>query len=220
MMTTFYTFTKDSDPQGSPVVAVDHQDRVYFFVANTKLWHHSARLEIQLDTNDADWTATEVPVEDVPALIAAVKKMDGRGHSGRYLRDLKAQPVEDKLTNAELGLLTAAGDRPVAGGEVRELLRSLPVGARRDVALYTSDRKAVAQNLAYELNNRLKKSLADIPLRAGTSVVGSLVVVRVKKVAAPRQQKPTKAGSRGTGQAKKAASSKRQKSVQAGATTV
>ncbi len=178
-MTTFYTFTKDSDPQGSPVVAADHQDRVYFFVANTKLWHHSARLEVQLDTNDADWTATEVPAEDVPALIAAVKKMDGRGHSGRYLRDLKAQPPEDQRTSAELGLLTAATDRPVAG--VRELLASLSPGESREVARYAAGRKSVAHNLTYEINNGLKKSLEGMPVTAKTVSSGADFVVTVRR---------------------------------------
>lgn len=113
-MTTFYTFTEDRDPDGSPIVAVDHEDRVYFFVANTKLWHHSARLEVQLDLNVADWTATEVSITDVPALIAGVKKMDGRGYSGEYLRELIAQPPKDKRTSAELGLPVDDGDTPTA----------------------------------------------------------------------------------------------------------
>lgn len=195
-MTTFYTFTKDSDSHGSPVVAADHQDRVYFFVANTKLWHHSARLEIQLDTNDADWTATEIPVEDVPALIAAVKKMDGRGHSGRYLRDLKAQPPEDKRTSAELGLLTATRDRPATGEGVRGLLEGLARGQSREVARYAVARKAVAQNLAYELNNDMKKSLTGIPLRTKAVTVGAHVVVRVEKGPTSRKRTTSRAGTK------------------------
>lgn len=180
-MTTFYTFTKDSDPNGLPIVAADHEDRVYFYLANTKLWHHSAWLEVQLDTNDADWTATEVSASEASALIVGVKKMDGRGYSGEHLRDLKAQPAEDKRTSAELGLLTGSHDRPVAGGDVRELLRALPVGASREVARYTGDRKAVAQNLAYELNSGLKKSLAGIPISASTVRTGGDVVVKIKR---------------------------------------
>lgn len=187
-MTTFYTFTKDSEPDGPPIVAADHQDRVYFFVANTKLWHHSARLEVQLDTNHADWTATEVPAEEVPALVEGVKKMDGRGHSGRYLRDLKAQPPEDQRTSAELGLLTVAGDRPASGEGVRVLLGGLARGQSREVARYAADRKAVAQNLAYELNSGLKKSLTGIPLRAKTAAAGAHVVVRVEKGPASRSR--------------------------------
>lgn len=178
-MTTFYTFTKDSEPGGPPIVAVDHQDRVYFFVANTKRWHHSARLEVQLDTNHADWTATEVPAEEVPALVEGVKKMDGRGHSGRYLRDLKAQPPEDQRTSAELGLLTAANDRPVAG--VRDLLASLPPGESREVARYAAGRKGVAHNLAYEINNGSKKSLAGMPVSAKTVLSGADFVVEVHR---------------------------------------
>lgn len=180
-MTTFYTFTKDSDPNGLPIMAADHEDRVYFYLANTKLWHHSARLEVQLDTNDADWTATEVSASEAPALIAGVKKMDGRGYSGKHLEDLKAQPAEDKRTSAELGLLTGSNDRPVAGGDVRELLRALPVGSSREVARYASDRKAVAQNLAYELNNGFKKSLTGIPISASTVKTGGDVVVKIKR---------------------------------------
>lgn len=103
-MTTFYTLTKDSDPDGPPIVAVDHEDRVYFYLGNTKLWHHSRRLEVQLDTNVADWTAQKVPASDVPALVAGVKRMEGRGYSGRYLRELTAQPPEDKLTSEQLGI--------------------------------------------------------------------------------------------------------------------
>lgn len=180
-MTTFYTFTKDSEPDSRPIVAVDHEDRVYFYLGNTKLWHHSRDLEVQLDTNDADWTATEVPVSEVPALIAGVKKMDGRGYSGRELRDLKAQPPEDKLTSAELGLLTAANARPVAGGDVRELLEALPVGKSREVARYVDGRKAVAQNLSYEINSGQKKSLKGLSISAKTVRSGRDVVVKVRR---------------------------------------
>lgn len=180
-MTTFYTFTKDSELDSRPIVAVDHEDRVYFYLGNTKLWHHSRDLEVQLDTNDADWTATEVPAIEVPALIAEVKKMDGRGYSGRELRDLKAQPPEDKRTSAELGLHTAERDRPIAGGDVRELLAALPVGRSREVARYAVSRKSVAQNLAYELNTGLKKALTGVPISAKTVQSGSDVVVRVRR---------------------------------------
>ncbi|MGO2537396.1 hypothetical protein ACTXJK_15180 [Brachybacterium tyrofermentans] len=180
-MTTFYTFTKDSEPDSRPIVAVDHEDRVYFYLGNTKLWHHSRDLEVQLDTNDADWTATGVPAAEVPALIAGVKKMDGRGYSGRELRDLKAQPPEDKLTSAELGLFTAANARPVAGGDVRELLEALPVGASREVARYADGRKAVAQNLSYEINSGQKKSLKGLSVSAKTVRSGKDVVVKVRR---------------------------------------
>ena len=111
-MTTFYTFTKNREPNSPPIVAVDHEDRVYFYLGNTQLWHHSRDLEVQLDTNDADWTAAEIPTGEVPALIAKVKGMESHGYSGQELRDLKAQPPEDKRTSAELGLLEAEGDRP------------------------------------------------------------------------------------------------------------
>ncbi|MGP5291641.1 hypothetical protein ACTXL6_16405 [Brachybacterium tyrofermentans] len=198
-MTTFYTFTKDSEPDSPPIVAADHEDRVYFFVANTKLWHHSARLEVQLDTNHADWTATEVPAEEVPALVEGVKKMDGRGHSGRYLRDLKSQPPEDKRTSAELGLLTTARDRPATGEGVRGLLEGLARGQSREVARYAVARKAVAQNLAYELNNDMKKSLTGIPLRAKAATVGAHVVVRVEKGPASRKRTTSRSGAKVAG---------------------
>lgn len=180
-MTTFYTFTEDCDPDGPPVVAVDHEGRVYFYLGNTKLWHHSRSLEVQLDTNIQDWTATEVSIAEVPALVAGVKRMDGRGYSGEYLRELKAQPPEDKRTSAELGLLTANGDRPATGEGIRALLGALSRGQSRTIARYVADRKAVAQNLAYELNSGLKKSLAEIPLEARTVADGDHIVVEVEK---------------------------------------
>jgi hypothetical protein len=180
-MTTFYTFTKDSEPASRPIVAVDHEDRVYFYLGNTKLWHHSRDLEVQLDTNDADWTATEVPPAEVPALIAEVKKMDGRGYSGRELRDLRAQPPEDKRTSAELGLRTTEGDRPIASGDVRGLLAALPVGQSREVARYSEGRKSAAHNLAYEINLGTKKALAGVPISAKTVRAGSDVVVKVRR---------------------------------------
>jgi len=110
MTTTFYTLTPDRDPDRRPVVAVDHEDRVFFYLGNDGLWQHSRRLEIQLDTNDDDWTATEVAAADIPALIAGVKGMHPEGFSGRYLRDLLAQPPENTLTNADLGLPNSAFD--------------------------------------------------------------------------------------------------------------
>lgn len=118
-MTTFYTFTEDGDPGGPPIVAVDHEDRVYFYLGNTKLWHHSRDLEVQLDTNEADWTATEVPIAEVPTLVARVKWMDVRGFSGAYLRELKAQPPEDKRTSEELGLPNVVNAPPVTGEEAQ-----------------------------------------------------------------------------------------------------
>lgn len=110
MATTFYAITPDRDPDRRPVVAVDHEDRMFFYLGNDGLWHHSRSLEIQLDTNDDDWTATDVAAADIPALIAGVQGMHPQGFSGRYLRDLLAQLPEDKLTNADLGLPTVADD--------------------------------------------------------------------------------------------------------------
>ncbi|UJH70377.1 hypothetical protein [Ornithinimicrobium sp. INDO-MA30-4] len=162
-MTTFYTFTKDSDPAGPPIVAVDHEDRVYFYLGNTKLWHHSVNLEIQLDTNHRDWTATKVSSSEAATLIAKVKGMDGRGFGGDFLREYKAQPPEDKRTNAEVGLHAAANDRPFSGGGLPDLLRTLQPGVVRDVARYQSARRNVAHNLAYEINEGTKKSLQGIP---------------------------------------------------------
>lgn len=178
-MTTFYTFTKDSDPDGRPIVAVDHEDRVYFYLGNTKLWHHSRDLEIQLDTNEADWTATEVPVAEVPALVKGVGRMDGRGYSGDYLRKLKAQPPEDKRTSAELGLLTEPHERPVAGGGIRELLESSPVGTSRELARYSEDRKSAAYTFASEINTHQKKALKGISVSAKAVRNSRDVVVKV-----------------------------------------
>lgn len=185
-MTTFYTFTKTSDPGGPPIVAADHENRVYFYVANTKLWHHNPWLEVQLDTHDDDdWTATPVPAGEVADLIAGVRKIDGRGYSGEHLRDLKTQPLEDKRTSAEIGLHTTANARPVAGGDIRELLLALPIGQSREVARYTVDRKAVAQNLAYELNSGKRKRLADIGISAIAATAGPDIVVSIKRTKPP-----------------------------------
>lgn len=169
-MTNFYTMTRDKDPAGGAIVAADHDDRVYFYVANTQLWHHSPLLEVQLDTNDGDWTTTEVPVVVVPALVAGVGRMDDRGYSGSRLRELMQQPAGDIRTTAELGVPTSipTRDDPAQLPEgLSDVLRSLPLGESRIVARFVprpGDKRDAARALADAITVGSEPSLMGIPL--------------------------------------------------------
>ncbi|UQN31799.1 hypothetical protein [Brachybacterium kimchii] len=190
MMTRFYALTSSEVPGGRATIGAELGGRVYFYLANTKLWHQSDGLELHL----VDGGVPEIPALEVPGRLAEVGKVDGRGLSGRCLRALKAQPPGEKRTGAELGLRTQPGDRPVAGGGLRALLEDLPIGERRMIARYDADRKAVAQNLAYEINSRLKKSLAGLEVSAGASVEEVDVVVTIQREAPPAQPARGRAG--------------------------
>lgn len=191
-MTTFYVMTKDSDPAGGADIVVDHEDRVYFYVDNTELWHHSAGLEVQLDTNDADWTHTEVPVAVVPALLRGVGRIDRRGYGGSHLRDLFTQPADALRTSAELGILTATSgveesDWPSLPEGLGDLLEKLREGESRLVARIVHDplrRSDPARDLAAAITAGTEPSLRGIPLRADCRTEDRAEVVEVTRLPA------------------------------------
>lgn len=180
-MTEFYRYRDESRPHAAPLVCATHDDRLFLYVANTKLWHRDTYLESLLFFNDSSWVIDRVDPTEVAALVKGTERIDGRGHGAHLLRELREQPVAEKVTSAELGMETLPSDRPVAGGGLPELLASLRPGQKRLVARYPAERKGAAINFAHEVNSGKKRALADLTLSARATLDGDTYAVELER---------------------------------------
>lgn len=182
-MTDFYRYRHEHRPAAPQVVCAVHDDQLLCYVANTKLWHRDPYFESLLVFNDSHWMIEPIDQAKAVTLVEATPRIDGRGHGAQVLREYRDQPAFEKATSAELGLVTERGERPIAGGDVPELLATLEADQKRIVARYPAERRGAAVNFAHEINTGKKKALSGLSVWARTSDDGREVIVELRRCA-------------------------------------
>ena len=122
---------------------VEMPGRVFVWVPNTKRWHRMPELEPDPRYIE-DLVFVDVDREQAEELYPTLKPMHGT--TWKWLLDqFKAQPLDEKLLSAQLGL---KGARPLTG----VTLEDVPTGgAKIDVAVFDIKDQVNADQLAREI---------------------------------------------------------------------
>lgn len=149
--------------------------RFFVWVANTGSWHRYQEFE-----PGADWVDgvdfKEIDAAAVPALVESVRRIDER-RFGWVMDEFRAQPAEEILTHAQLGLDAGRGARPTRTVS----LEDIPTDNWMTLKTYGPDGESKARSLASDIRLGKRKGWPAGSVLSCIELVDDSYEVRVKR---------------------------------------
>ncbi len=174
---------RDGQVVPNPVVLDRRTHRIYKWCPNTGEWHRNKPLEEDFDTPFIpDLRFEEITPAEAVEMVLANARIHERS-LGWLVQERRAQPLKERRTHAELGLVvpgTKMGSRDEAVMErLHHTADWVPVKA------YNANQTAAAKALASDIRNGRRKAMAELgPLEARTTKTKTGIVVEARRASA------------------------------------
>lgn len=149
--------------------------RFFVWVTNTGNWHRYPEFE-----PGAGWVEgiefKEIDVVDVPAMIETAGRIDER-RFGWVVDSFRAQPADEVITHAELGLDAGRGPRPTRTVALEEI----PAGTWTTLKSYGPGGEHKARSLASDIRLGKRKGWPAGTVESRTEPTGGGFEVQVKR---------------------------------------